>query len=149
MNATEIAEIQAKYRDLTNYADEDPTAPIDPLTYVASGGDRLLHIAAFRGDTRTMGLLLDNEQELDMLGEMGLTALHYAYWGEHQDAVELLISRGRTSVFETLSGDFLSNFVDEIGASLRIFSRLDHVRFRPEADSSWAATGSLRVGEGI
>ena len=94
MNATEIAEIQAKYRHLTNYVDEDPTAPIDPLSYVDSGGDRLLHIAAFRGDTRTLGLLLDHEQTVDPLGDRGLTALHYAYWGAHQDAVELLLSRG-------------------------------------------------------
>lgn len=94
MNAIEIAEIQARYSYLTNYVDEDPTAPIDPLSYVDSGGDRLLHIAAFRGDTRTIGLLLDAEQAVDQLGEMGLTALHYAYWGAHQDAVDLLLARG-------------------------------------------------------
>lgn len=93
MNATEIAEIQAKYRYLTNYVGEDPTAPIDPLSYVDSGGDRLLHIAAFRGDARTIGLLLDSGQTVDELGEMGLTALHYAYWSGHRDTVELLLSR--------------------------------------------------------
>jgi ankyrin repeat protein len=94
VNEVEIAEIQAQYGYLTNYMDQDPCAPIDPMSYVDSNGDHLLHIAAVRGDTRTIGLLLDGGQAIDQLGDMGCTALHYAYAGGHEGVVELLLSRG-------------------------------------------------------
>lgn len=94
LNATEIAEIQARYSYLTNYVDQDPCAPIDPMSYVDSNGDHLLHIAAGRGDARTIELLLDNGKAIDQLGDMGLTALHCAYTKGHEGAVELLLSRG-------------------------------------------------------
>ncbi|CCF97646.1 MULTISPECIES: hypothetical protein [Ralstonia solanacearum species complex] len=47
-------ELQEKYSYLTNYEVEDPDASIDPLTYVDSNGDALLHIAVQQGDTRTV-----------------------------------------------------------------------------------------------
>jgi hypothetical protein len=38
------------FADLLNYEAQDPTSPIDPLTYRAPDGDTCLHIAAHRGD---------------------------------------------------------------------------------------------------
>lgn len=94
VNAEEIVEIQARYSHLVNYVDQDPSAPIDPMSYVDSNGDHLLHIAASLGDMRTIALLLDGGQKVDEVGDMGSTALHYAYARGHEGAVELLLSHG-------------------------------------------------------
>jgi ankyrin repeat protein len=94
MNAEEIAEIQARYSHLVNYVDQDPCVPIDPMSYVDSNGDHLFHIAARLGDTRTIALLLDSGQKIDEMGDMGSTALHYAYAGGREDTVDFLLSNG-------------------------------------------------------
>ena len=72
MNARDIAEIQARHGYLVNYADDDPCAPTDPMSYADSNGDDLLHVAANLGDTRTIALILDSGKKV---GEMGSTAL--------------------------------------------------------------------------
>lgn len=89
-----VAELQKKYDYLINYESDDPSAPIDPLTYVDSNGDNLLHIAAQLGDVRTMGLLLDAGLDVDLPGDMESTALHYAYKSKSPDAVKFLLDRG-------------------------------------------------------
>lgn len=47
LNEAEIDELQKKYHYLVNYGSDDQDSPIDPLTYVDSNGDALLHIAAY------------------------------------------------------------------------------------------------------
>lgn len=93
MNLTEkeVQEIQARYSYLTNYEAEEPDAPIDPVTYVDSNGDSLLHLAAQQGDTRTVDLLLRVGIDINQLGDMGNTALHYA---KTEEMAHLLISHG-------------------------------------------------------
>jgi ankyrin repeat protein len=90
----EVEEIRANYSDLLNYQSEDTFEPIDPLTYLDSGGDALLHIAAMRGDIRTVSLLLDAGIDPNITGDMGNTALHYACSEQHDGIVELLIAHG-------------------------------------------------------
>lgn len=96
MNLTEaeIEELQTKYSYLTNYESEDPEAPIDPLTYVDSNGDALLHIAAQRGDVRTVELLLRAGIDANLLGDMSNTALHYA---QTEGVAGLLLKHGASS----------------------------------------------------
>ncbi len=43
---------------------------------------------------RTVALLLDGGQNIDQLGDMGCTALHYAFMRGHEEVVGLLLSRG-------------------------------------------------------
>lgn len=74
----EVQELQKKYSYLTNYESDDPDAPINPLSYVDSNGDTLLHIAARRGDIHTVKLLLSAGVDVNQPGDMGNTALHYA-----------------------------------------------------------------------
>ena len=52
LSSSELAELQAAFADRLNYRSEDPTDPIDPLTYVALDGDTCLHVAARRGNLR-------------------------------------------------------------------------------------------------
>jgi ankyrin repeat protein len=92
--AEEIAEIRDRYPDLANYQAEDTFSPWDPLTYLDSGGDSLLHIAAMRGDARTASLLLKAGVDPNAAGDMGYTPLHYAYWKRHSDIIELLMAHG-------------------------------------------------------
>lgn len=92
-----LEEIQRKYYYLTNYEGDDPTAPIDPLTYVDSNGDTLLHIAAQQGDAETIAFLLDSGVDVNSLGDMGATALHYAHENQHKAIAELLIRRGAST----------------------------------------------------
>ena len=97
LSPVEIAEIQKRYHFLTNYASDDPSAPIDPLTYSDSNGDHLLHIAAQNGDLRTIKLLLTAGLDIDQLGDMGCTALHYAKLNGHEDIASFLLARGAST----------------------------------------------------
>ena len=91
LTEAEVQELQAKYSYLTNYDAEEPDAPIDPLTYVDSNGDALLHLAAQRGDIHTVGLLLRAGIDVNKIGDMGNTALHYA---QTEEMARLLLSHG-------------------------------------------------------
>ena len=57
-------------------------------------GDTPLHIAAFRGDTRMIALLLDAGAEIDARGEYGHTPLNEAVGQGQVEAARLLLSRG-------------------------------------------------------
>ncbi|CCF97526.1 ankyrin repeat domain-containing protein [Ralstonia solanacearum] len=94
LTKAENGELQEKYSYLTNYEAEDPDAPIDPLTYVDSNGDALLHIAAQRGDTRTVEVLLTAGVDVNLLGDMGNTALHYA---QTVEMIHLLLAHGASA----------------------------------------------------
>lgn len=91
LTQAEVQELQAKYSYLTNYEAEEPDAPIDPLTYVDSNGDALLHLAAQRGDIHTVVLLLRAGIHVNQIGDMGNSALHYA---QTEEVARLLLSHG-------------------------------------------------------
>jgi hypothetical protein len=91
---TEIAEIQGRYRHLINYKSVDPCAPIDPLSYEDSNGDRLLHIAARAGDLGTVELLVCAGQDVDQRGDMGCTALHCANMRKANGVIAFLLANG-------------------------------------------------------
>lgn len=97
LTGDEIRKIQSEYRDLINYEDGDPTAPIDPMTYVDSNGDGLLHIAAAKGDAETIRTMLRAGANINQLGDMGMTPLHYAYESHQQDVIDFLIAGGAST----------------------------------------------------
>ena len=108
LTESEIVEIQEKYKYLTNYESAHPDDPINPLTYVDSNGDCLLHIAAQRADERTILLLLQAGADVNALGDMGNTALHYATNAQvanlllsHGASVEIYNEFGRKPLFNT------------------------------------------------
>ncbi len=94
LTESELKELQAKYSYLTNYEAEEPDAPIDPLAYVDSNGDALLHIAAQQGDLRTVELLLKADIDPNLAGDMGNTALHYA---RTEEMARLLVAHGAST----------------------------------------------------
>jgi ankyrin repeat protein len=96
MNLTqpEIQEIQNRYRYLVNYESDDPDCPIDPMNYVDSNGDSLLHIATNAGDLTTVILLLKAGVNVNQIGDMGSTALHYARAKRHDDIANILLEYG-------------------------------------------------------
>lgn len=93
----EIAELQKRYNHPINYESDSHQTPIDPLSYVDSNGDSLLHIAASGGDLRTVELLLKAGIDVDRLGDMGCTALHYALAGDHKDVANFLLAHGAST----------------------------------------------------
>jgi ankyrin repeat protein len=108
LKPTEIAEIQKRYYYLTNYEDDDPGAPINPTTYVDSNGDSLLHIASAAGDLRTVELLVSAGVDIDLLGDMDNTALHYAKSKGHEDVAKFLIGHGANTTLENRFGELAS-----------------------------------------
>ena len=90
----ELSDLAAAFRDLLNYASDDPTAPIDPLTYSAPDGDTCLHIAARRGDAQSVRLLLKAGLDVNALGDMGTTPLHCA---KTDEIVSLLLAAGAST----------------------------------------------------
>ncbi|WP_371286327.1 ankyrin repeat domain-containing protein [Variovorax sp. 770b2] len=53
-------------------------APINPLAYRSPDNDTCLHMAAHRGDARAVQLLLKAGANVNAIGDMGYTPLHYA-----------------------------------------------------------------------
>jgi ankyrin repeat protein len=97
LSQIEISLMQKRYYYLTNYVDNDPDAPIDPLTYRDSNGDGLLHIAARSGDAETVGLLIKAGVDVNLRGDMDSTPLHYAMEKEQKEVVNLLLAHGARS----------------------------------------------------
>ena len=90
----EISELSEFFRDVPNYDSEDPLEPINPLTYEAPDGDNCLHIASLRGDVRAMKLLLKAGFDVNSIGDIGCTPLHYAVSSKNQEAIDLLLQHG-------------------------------------------------------
>ena len=86
--------LAAAFSDLINYSAEDPTQPVDPLSYLTPEGDSCLHIAAGRGDLRAVRLLLEAGLNPNHRGDLGGTPLHYARKGGYQEVIEIVIARG-------------------------------------------------------
>lgn len=94
IDSAKIKELQDKYHYLVNYESNDPNEPINPLTYIDSGGDNLMHIAAQLGDLGTISFLIGAGLDVNKAGDMGSTALHYAYEGKHQEIIDFLLNHG-------------------------------------------------------
>lgn len=94
MKSQVVAELRRTFSDLLNYDANDPLEPIDPLTYRSPEGDTCLHIAALRGDLRSVQLLLEAGLDVNDLGDMGNTPLHYARKRGHEEVVQLLLRQG-------------------------------------------------------
>jgi len=101
LSPTEVAELSAAFRDLINYRSDDPTAPIDPLTYRNPDGDTCLHIAAHRGDARSVELLLKAGADPNDLNDMKSTPLHYA---KDPRIVEMLLAAGASDTIRNAFG---------------------------------------------
>jgi ankyrin repeat protein len=93
----EVFELRSVYSYLVNYSSDDPTDPIDPLTYVAPDGDNCLHIACRRGDLNSARLLLKGGININAQGDMGYTALHCAKKCGYTKIVQLLMENGASS----------------------------------------------------
>ena len=86
--------LQSTYRDLLNYQGCDVTSPIDPISYVTPDGDRLIHVAALRGDVEAVETLLAAGEDINAIGDMGNTPAHYAAMGKCQELFDLLMCLG-------------------------------------------------------
>ena len=93
-NLNHVEELRTFFSDLINYEADDPLAPIDPFSYMTPEGDSCLHIAAMRGNCMAIELLLAGGIEIDSIGDMGSTALHYASAAGHREAFDFLVSKG-------------------------------------------------------
>lgn len=94
MKKEDMDYLSAAFSDQLNYGDDDIFKPINPLTYLMPEGDSCLHIAAIRGDLRAVKLLVEAGLDVNFIGDMGYTALHYASSFKHQEIIDFLLSKG-------------------------------------------------------
>jgi len=73
LSKSEIDELREIFNDILDYEFGD----IDPLTYKVPDEDTCLHIAALLGNVRTMDLLLRGGVDVNSIGDIGFTPLHY------------------------------------------------------------------------
>jgi ankyrin repeat protein len=93
----ELRSIRTRYKHFIDGYEDDLDHPVDPLIFVDSNGDHLLHIASNAGDAETVSVLLDGGVDIDLLGDMDCTALHYAYMKQSQPVIALLKARGAST----------------------------------------------------
>ncbi len=99
LSLEEIAELNEEFKDLINYEAEDPCEQIDPLTYIAPDDDTCLHVAAIRGNTRAVELLMKAGLDVNHQGDMGETSLHIAIRKHYMPVIIALIRAGaRTDI---------------------------------------------------
>ena len=104
MTEQQIQKLQNRYEYLINYQSNDPLDPINPMTYVDSNGDSLLHIASDAGDVECVSLLLNAGIDPNKLGDMGNTALHYAKAKENYAvAIKLIAAGAREDIRNTFA----------------------------------------------
>jgi ankyrin repeat protein len=84
-------ELGNAFADVVNYESDDPLSPVNPLTYRTPEGDTCLHIAAGRGDLRSIELLLKAGLNIDNQGDMGTTPLHCA---KNEETAKFLVKHG-------------------------------------------------------
>ncbi len=89
-----IYALRSRFAALLDYSANDPTNAIDPVTWKSPEGDTCLHVAALRGDDESVNLLIDLGVDVNALGDMSNTALHYARRGKHQSVMQTLLRRG-------------------------------------------------------
>jgi ankyrin repeat protein len=95
LTTEEIAELTKAYSlFLEAYRADGSKALIHPLDYEDADGDRLLHVAALRGDLPTVKRLLDAGENVNAVGDMGLTPAHYAAGQQHKEIFDLLTRHG-------------------------------------------------------
>jgi len=75
---------------------EDTEDQFNPLDY-EHDGDYFLHIAARSGDYRAVELILKAGMDVNKLGDMGQTALHYAKQYKHEDIAQFLLKHGAST----------------------------------------------------
>ncbi|NYE29696.1 ankyrin repeat protein [Rhodanobacter sp. K2T2] len=103
LSSSEYSELQSAFADLVNYESEDPTAAIEPLSYVAPDGDTCLHAASHRGNLRAVELLIKAGLDINRRGDMGSTPLHYA---SRPEVISFLITNGASQMIRNDFGQF-------------------------------------------
>ena len=90
----QIKWLQEAYRDQTNFGSDDLLSPIDPETYQWPEGERLIHIAALRGDLKSVEMLVSAGENVNAIADMGSTPAHYAAAQQHKDVFDFLMAHG-------------------------------------------------------
>jgi ankyrin repeat protein len=89
----QLAWLQVTYNYLNDLGEDDPS-PIDPVTWKSPEGDRLIHIAALRGDLAAVDMLLTAGEDVNAVGDMGQTPAHFAAMNQHKRVYDLLMASG-------------------------------------------------------
>jgi ankyrin repeat protein len=97
-------ELRNKYHYLFDCELDSAALPSLIASFVDPNGDKLIHIAAGAGDVSSVELLLDAGENIDALGDMDCTPLHYAKMNGRDKAVEMLVERGASKTIRNRFG---------------------------------------------
>jgi ankyrin repeat protein len=121
LSASELKELRAAFSDVDNYDEsEDPLAPIDPLTYRAPDDDSCLHIAIWRGDLRSVELLIKAGLDVNAIGDMSETPLHVAITQQSLPIIERLLRAGAKSDIRSEFGRTAAEMAEAAGGEIGI-----------------------------
>jgi ankyrin repeat protein len=93
LTTKQTAWLQEAYNYYFDLGDEDLPS-FDPATWQSPEGDRIINIAALRGDFTAVEILVTAGEDVDVIGDMGQTPAHFAAMGQHRDVFDFLMQSG-------------------------------------------------------
>ena len=86
---------------------------VDFIEFRFVDGETFLHLAALRGELEAAKLLVELGIDVNLLGDMGNTALHYAATHKHRDIYDYLVSKGASDGIINEFGETPSQYLKE------------------------------------
>lgn len=105
--------------DIDSVLKKYASMPIFEFTQIDSpesgdlAGDTPFHCAAFCGELADLEVMLPYVKDIDVPGDIGNTALHYAAMGKHKNVIDFLLKNGANINIENEWGETAKEYIKQ------------------------------------